>query len=255
MRSGLVGPRVSVGGYLLLAAVGFVASVLNVLAGGGSFLTLPVLIFLGLPAADANGTNRLGVVAQNVSAVWGFQRHRVLDWPWALASAVPASLAAVVGAWLSLGLGEREFRRVLALIMLAATLWTLLDPLAHVRARSPRAPWSPQVVLGFLLVGLYGVFVQAGVGFLVLAVTTLAGLDLVRGNAIKVASILAVTLVSLAVFLWSGHVRWGAGLALAAGSLAGGLAGVRLAILMGNRWLQRVVTASLIVFAVLLWFS
>ncbi|HUG52541.1 MAG TPA: sulfite exporter TauE/SafE family protein [Vicinamibacteria bacterium] len=245
----------SAGAYLLLAAVGFIASVLNVLAGGGSFLTLPVLIFLGLPAADANGTNRLGVVAQNLGAVWGFQRRRVLDWPWALATSLPASLAAVAGAWLSLGLEEREFRRVLALIMVAATLWTLLDPLQKVHPRAPRPPWSPSVVLGFLAVGLYGGFVQAGVGFLVLGVTTLAGMDLVRGNAIKVASILAVTLVSLAVFTWSDHVRWGAGLALAAGSLAGGLAGVRLSVLMGNRWLQRVVTWALVVFAVLLWFS
>lgn len=245
----------SAAAYLLLAAVGFVASVLNVLAGGGSFLTLPVLIFLGLPAADANGTNRVGVVAQNVGAVWGFQQRGVLDWRWSLASAVPASLAAAAGAWLSLGLGEREFRRLLALIMVGATLWTLADPLRRVGRREPRPPSSPPVVLGFLLSGLYGGFVQAGVGFLVLAVTTLAGLDLVRGNAVKVANILAVTLVSLGVFMWTDHVRWGAGLALGLGSLAGGLAGAPLAVHIGHRWLQRVVTASLLVFAVLLWFG
>jgi len=246
---------VSAWSYVLLVAVGFVASVVNVVAAGGSFLTLPVLIFLGLPAADANGTNRVGVVAQNVGAVWGFQRHRVLDWPWALASIVPASAAAAAGAWLSLGLEEREFRRLLAVIMVAATLWTLLDPLAKAHPRAVRSPWSPAVVFGFLLVGAYGGFVQAGVGFLAIAVTTLAGIDLVRGNAIKVFTILVVTLVALGVFLWSDHVRWGPGLALAAGSAAGGMAGVRLTILMGNRWLERVVAASLIVFAVLLWSS
>jgi uncharacterized protein len=241
--------------YVLLAAVGFVSSVLNVLAGGGSFLTLPALIFLGLPAADANGTNRIGVVAQNVGAVWGFHRRRVLDWRWGLATAIPAGLGALAGALLSLRIEDRDFRRILAGLMVTLTLWTLADPLKKVRAAAQRAPSSPGVVLGFLLVGLYGGFVQAGVGFLVLAVTTFAGLDLVRGNAIKVLNVLLLTVLSLLVFAASGHVQWTAGLALAAGSLAGGYAGVPLAVFAGQRWLQHIVTATIILFAVLLWMS
>jgi uncharacterized membrane protein YfcA len=241
--------------YPLLAAVGFVASVLNVLSGGGSFLTLPVLIFLGLPPAEANGTNRVGVLAQNAGAVWGFHRLQTLDSRWALASGLPAALGAVLGSVLALHVDDRQFRRALAVFMVAATLWTLVDPLKNRRPARPRPPWSLDVVLGFLIVGLYGGFVQAGVGFLVLAVTTIAGLDLVRGNAVKVFAILVQTIVSLAVFLLGGRVDWAAGLALAAGSLAGGMAGVPLTVLAGNRWLRVVVTATLIVFAVLLWVS
>lgn len=231
------------------------SSVLNVLAGGGSFLTLPVLIFLGLPAAEANATNRVGVVAQNLGSVWGFHRKGVLDWRWALASGVPACLGALLGSWLALRVDDRQFRRILAAVMVAVTLWTLVDPLKKIQRSATRHPWTPSVAAGFLVVGLYGGFVQAGVGFLVLAVTTFAGLDLVRGNAIKVFNVLALTVISLGVFILGGTVDWPAGLALAAGSLAGGLAGVPLAVLAGNRWLRPVVTATVIVFAVLLWMT
>jgi uncharacterized membrane protein YfcA len=239
----------------VLAAAGFVASVVNVIAGGGSFLTLPALIFLGLPAADANGTNRLGVVAQNVAAAWGFHRYRVLDWRRALLASIPAMAGAILGAWLALHIGDREFRRVLALLMIAVTLWTMLSPLAR-RAWPERtqAASHPRLALwAFAVAGLYGGFVQAGVGFLVLAATTWAGLDLVRGNAVKVVVILLVTAVALALFTWEGKVRWAEGLALAAGSVLGSLVGVRLAVLKGQRWLERAVTITALVFAVKLW--
>jgi uncharacterized membrane protein YfcA len=91
------------------------------------------------------------------------------------------------------------------------------------------------------------------VGFLVLAATTLAGLDLVRGNAVKVLVILLVTAVALALFAWDGKVRWLEGLALAGGSVAGSLVGVRLAVLQGDRWLRWFVTVTIVVFAVFLW--
>jgi uncharacterized membrane protein YfcA len=241
--------------YVLLALVAFVASVLNVLAGGGSFLTLPVLLFLGLPAVEANATNRVGVVAQNLASVWGFHRQSVLDWRWAFASAAPASLGAVIGAWLALHVHDRDFRRILAVAMVAVTLWTLADPRDRIRPAGGRSPWSPSVLAGFLVVGFYGGFVQAGVGFLVLAVTTFAGMDLVRGNAVKVLNVLLLTVLSLGVFVLGGHVDWPAGLALAAGSLAGGLAGVPLAVLAGHRFLRPIVSATVIVFAVLLWIT
>ena len=75
-----------------LFTVGLVSGVLNVVAGGGSFLTLPVLIFLGLPAGEANGTNRVGVLAQNLAGVWGFHRSRVMRWRWGLAVSVLAMI-------------------------------------------------------------------------------------------------------------------------------------------------------------------
>jgi uncharacterized membrane protein YfcA len=237
-----------------LVAVGFVASALNVVAGGGSFLTLPALIFLGLPAGEANATNRVGVVAQNVGAAWGFHRHRVLDWRWALAVTVPGLLGTALGAALALRVADKDLQRFLALTMVAMTLWTLFAP----RTRPPApasAPSRTWLVHGFsLLVGVYAGFVQAGAGLLFLALTTLAGLDLVRGNAAKALSMFFQTLLSLAIFAASGTVRWPEGVALALGSLAGSLLGVHLTVLKGQRWLERVVAVTVITLAVRLWF-
>jgi uncharacterized membrane protein YfcA len=233
-----------------------VAGVLNVIAGGGSFLTLPILIFMGLPATVANGTNRVGILFQNVGAVWGFHRHRVLDWRSVLWAAFPASFGALLGTWLALVTPAQTFQKLLAFLMVALTLWTLWDPVSRLRRRHPASEqprYGVSVVVGFFLVGIYGGFVQAGVGFLVLAVTTLAGLDLVRGNAVKVLSILVFTVLSLGLFAWDGKVEWLTGFVLAAGTVLGGQLGVHLTVLKGHKWVKAVVTITVIVFAAKLW--
>jgi uncharacterized membrane protein YfcA len=141
--------------------------------------------------------------------------------------------------------------------MVVLTLATLLrrgGPTPGAENRT--GPARPLVLaLGFLGVGLYGGFVQAGVGFLMLAVTTLAGLDLVRGNAVKVTTVLCYMTLSLAVFALSGKVDWALGLALAAGNVVGGLIGVRVTIRKGHAWVRGFVTIAVIVFAVRLWIT
>jgi uncharacterized protein len=102
----------------------------------------------------------------------------------------------------------------------------------------------------FLLVGFYGGFLQAGIGFVILAVTSAGGLDLIKGNAVKVTLVLAFTPLALALFAWSGKVDWVVGLALAAGNLLGGLIGVRVQILKGHTWVRNVVTLTIVAFAV-----
>ena len=238
-------------GYALLFAAGAIAGTLNVLAGGGSFLTLPILIFLGLPAGIANGTNRVGILLQNVAAVWSFHRDAVMDWRSVAWAAVPATLGAGLGTWLALEISDQDFQRVLAFLMVVISLFSLWSP----RPQEQRGARLPLLAAGFFAVGIYGGFVQAGVGFLILAATSFAGLDLVRGNAVKVLSVLCFTSVSLALFAWQGRVDWGLGLTLAAGTIVGGLAGARLSVLKGHRWLRRLVTAAVIVFALKLWFG
>ncbi len=247
---------------LILFAVGGVAGTLNVIAGGGSLLTLPVMIFLGLPPTVANGTNRVAILVQNVGAVWSFGRHGMLRRGWLTLAAVPALAGAAVGTGLALRLGDESFQRVLAIILVVVAAWTLWNPLG---ARVPHDPhgdaldrggWRRWVLVGgFFGAGVYGGFVQAGVGFVLLAVATLAGLDLVRGNALKVLIVLAYTPISLALFAAGGKVDWVFGIALAAGNLLGGLVGVRLAVLRGHAWLRRVVTATVVVFALRLLFG
>ena len=244
----------SPGAFLACAVIGFVAGVINVLAAGGSFLTLPLLLFLGLPASVANGTNRVGIMTQNIAAAFGFHRYRVLDWRWALVVTMPALIGTAFGVWAALRVPDIAFRRILSLVMLATALWTLLRRSVTSTPESvPRSPWHWTMAFGFFVVGLYGGFLQAGVGFLTLAITSLAGLDLVRGNAVKVFTTSFLTLFSVAVFAGTGNIHWPSGLALGVGNLAGGLMGVRLAVLRGHKWVEGVVTATVILFAVMLW--
>ncbi len=240
--------------FLGLALCGVLAGALNVIAGGGSFLTLPLLIFMGLPPSMANGTNRVGILLQNMGAVWGFNRHGVLDWRWGIWGAAPSAAGAVLGTWGALMVGDQAFTKILAGLMIGLTLYTLWDPLGRRQGKnqssSQPTPRRGPIAAGFFLVGIYGGFVQAGVGFLVLATTTLGGLDLVRGNAVKVLSILAFTVISLGIFAYNGLVDWPSGMALAAGTLIGGQVGVRLTVLKGHRWVKWVVTVAVFAFAV-----
>jgi uncharacterized membrane protein YfcA len=240
----------------LLAAAGVVAGALNVVAGGGSFLILPLLLFFGLPSALANGTNRVGILTQNIGGLFGFHRHGAMDWRWSLTVSVPALAGSILGSWAALAIPDFAFRRILAIAMVAITIWSLLGRQnGSASRRDVLPPTHPLVVAGFFIVGLYGGFIQAGVGFLVLAITSAAGMDLVRGNAVKLLSILLLTLVSLLIFAASGQVDWPRGLALGAGNLAGSQFGVRLVVAKGHDWLQRVVTGTVIVFAIALWFQ
>lgn len=240
-------------GYLLLFLVGCVAGTLNVIAGGGSFLTLPILIFMGFPAIIANGTNRVGLLFQNVGAVWGFHRHKVLDWRSLAWAALPAAVGSIFGVWIAFSVGDTAFKNILAFLMVVITLWSLwTQAIQPIPVKAGFRPGSERFLLlgGFLLIGVYGGFVQAGVGFVFLALTTHAGLDLVRGNAIKVLSILALILVSLSLFAWQGKVDWLTGSVLGAGTLLGGQIGVKLTILKGHQWIRVVVTITVILFAV-----
>ncbi len=246
-------------GFLaLLLVAGVVAGALNVVAGGGSFLILPILILMGLPPTMANGTNRVGILIQNIGAVWGFRRHGLIERKWALTAALPATAGSVAGTLVALWIEGETFTRVLAVLMVLVTLWTLWDPvtrLATARAGEPRRAGPIVVGLAFACAGAYGGFVQAGVGFFLLAAAVLAGYDLVRGNALKVFCALIFTTISLALFAWKGQVAWLPGLVLGVGSAAGGLAGVHLTVLKGHRWVRGVVTIVVILLAIQLWLT
>jgi uncharacterized membrane protein YfcA len=238
---------------LALFAVGFVSGAINVVAGGGSFLTLPMLIFLGLPAGDANGTNRLGVLSQNLIGLWGYHRASAVPWRWSAAVSVPAMAGAAIGAWWALQMSDFAFRRLLSLAMLGMTLWTVLAPPRANPRTTLLSPWHPGMVVAFVLIGLYGGLIQAGVGFAVLAAARIAGMDLVQGNAVKVLSMLLLTILSLAIFSAGGAVQWRPGLVLVLGNGLGALVGVRVAVQRGHEWIERVVTVAVVVMAVLLW--
>lgn len=247
-----------VGDVLLLVLVGGIAGFVNVLAGGGSLLTLPVLIFLGLPAATANGTNRVGIFFQNIFAINGFRRRGVFPVKLALLCAPPALLGSYIGATLAVDIDDALFKKLLGFIMIGVMIITVVDPVRRFNLRSD-SPLTPLrtilLILIFFLIGIYGGFVQAGVGFLIISGLLLYGLDLVRINAVKVIVIFAFTLVALGVFVVHGQIDYGLGLALAAGNSTGGWVAMHLAVKKGHDWIRRIVFVTVIVFALRLLFG
>lgn len=240
----------------LLFAVGVIAGILNVLAGGGSLLTLPLLIFMGLPSAVANGTNRIAIFCQNIFAIRGFRKRGVLPLQLALLCTPPALLGSWLGANLAINLDDQIFKRVLALIMIGVLIFTAIDPMKRFRQQEVEFGFWRKLILvvSFFGVGVYGGFVQAGVGFLVITALLVHGLDLVRINAIKVFVIFAYTFIALGVFIYHDQVNYMLGFALAAGNSIGGMIGPKLAVDKGHDWIKKVVTVTVAVFALKLLF-
>ena len=234
-----------------LALVGVIAGFLNVLAGGGSLLTLPLLIFFGLPAATANGTNRVAIFCQNIFAITGFKRQGVFPIRLALLCMPPALLGSYLGANLAINVDEMLFRRLLALIMVGVLLFMVFDPMQRFRRQETHmTPMRTFVLMAsFFGVGVYGGFVQAGVGFLIITALLVHGLDLVRINAVKVLVIFAFTTVALGVFVLHGQVDYVLGFSLAGGNSVGGWIATHYAVKKGHEWIKRFVINTVLVFA------
>jgi uncharacterized membrane protein YfcA len=238
-----------------LFVVGAVAGAINTLAGAGSLLTLPALLAFGLPAAEANATNRVGVLFQSISGAARFRRDGVLTLDGLAPVLVPLILGAALGAWISVDIDEALFRRIIGGLMLAMLVVLFLRADRFVRGRDGEAPahlrWTAP--LAFFALGVYGGFLQAGIGvFLTVALVWASGKDLVRVTAMKSVVVGAYTLPSLAIFLWFDLVSWGPGLALALGGMVGAWVGARLGVRFGAGFLKWVIAAVVLVSAVVL---
>ena len=224
----------------LLALAGCAAGFLNVMAGGGSLLTLPVLLLAGVPAPVANGTLRVSIVAQNLVALGTFRRHGFSELKEALFLSLFACAGAVGGASLGVRMSGPWFDRIVALTMVVCTLLILRrGKSGSVPALSPGRRWLGYAALVFA--GAWGGFIQVGVGFLLMpALNRILGMDLVRVNMYKVVIILPYTVLALAIFAWQSEILWLAGLALAVGNSTGGWLGARLTLSKGEPLIRAV---------------
>jgi hypothetical protein len=243
--------------YLLLAAVpvvGFIAGFINTLAGSGSLITLPVLILLGLPANVANGTNRVGVLIQNVVAVATFRRRGALEIGGSLKLTVPAIVGAIVGAELAVDLDEALLNKTIGILMLVMLVIMLVRPRRWLEAHTSGAAahYLVQAPI-FFVIGAYGGFIQAGVGIFLLAGLVLAGgYNLLGANAVKNLIVLAFTAAALAVFVANGQVRWDLGLLLAVGNGIGAWVAARMAVARGAEFVRWALIAILLVSSIAL---
>jgi uncharacterized membrane protein YfcA len=242
----------------LLFVFGIAAGWLNTVSGGGSMLTVPALMWVGLPADVANGTSRVAIFAHGIAATWGFHGAGSLDRRLLLKVSPPIVIGAVAGAFAATVIAPATFKPLLigTFLLMAVTLFLRPHTFAPQEGTPPVEIYrSPLALAALTLAGFYGGFLQAGVGLVMLAIfSAVLRIDLLRANALKVTAVLVYTSLVLLVFASRERIAWPPGLALAAGHVVGALLGVRFAVTQGQEALKKVVFATIVVSCVsLLW--
>jgi uncharacterized protein len=232
-------------GLVVLGVAGAIASVINAIAGGGSMLTLPLLVAMGLPPGLANGTNRVGVITQGLASVATFHRRGFRDYRLVARLLLPMMLGAAAGTALATRMDDELLRVVFGATLAAWAVLLVVRPGRFLHAPAePRRPGVLAYVLS-VLIGVYGGFLQVGVGFPLLALLVLyLGHPAVQANAIKLALTLGYTLVSLPMFALAGQVAWREGVVLAVGGWLGGWLGTHVQIRGGANLIRWVVVMA-----------
>jgi hypothetical protein len=234
----------------LAAAVG---SAVNSVAGGGTLITFPTIVWLGVPPLVANATSTVALWPGALGSMWGYRGELGGARAWAVRFAIPSLAGGAAGAWLLLVTSPRAFDRIVPFLVLAATLIFVLQDAVRRRLvgagaaagahREPEVPPAPFLAAQFA-VGVYGGYFGAGIGILMLAALGAMGLSNIhRMNGLKNWGGLCINAVAALMFAVSGIVDWPVAGAMAAGGIAGGYGGARLAQRLGQAWVRRAVVA------------
>jgi uncharacterized membrane protein YfcA len=193
---------------LLLIGAGIAAGFINTLAGSGSLLTLPLFMAFGLSAPVANGTNRIGILFQTITSVLSFKKQILIDFPSILKIAIPSVIGSVLGAQIAVDIDEDAMKNTIGVLLLLMFFLILFKPSNWINSREgvPPLPLWIQMII-FFFVGMYGGFIQAGIGFFLLAALVMAsGFDLIKANAVKVLMVFLYTPFSLVIFILNHQV-------------------------------------------------
>jgi uncharacterized protein len=234
---------------VVLIVAGIIVGFINTLSGGGSVISLSLLILLGLPANIANGTNRISIFFQTFSSVGSFTRQKMFDsWkPFLLA--IPATVGAVIGASLAVDVDKKVIEIAMSVAMVIMVFFLFYKPDKWLKENptllSRKLTWWQLVI--FFLVGLYGGFIQVGVGYFMLMSLVLGvGYDLVKANAIKNLIVFFYAIFALLVFVIDGKINYLYGLILSAGSIIGALLASYFAVKKGAGFIRAVILISVI---------
>lgn len=234
---------------ILLILGGGAAGFINTLAGGGSAISVPILNEI-VGITTANGTNRIAILLANISALGRFQKGKAVPWKRVVPLLIPAVIGAALGAWVATETSADLMRKVFAGVLLLVAASVLFRPGRWLEEReaSLTEPWRS---LAFVAIGFYGGFVQAGVGFLLLAGLVLGGgLNLVNGNAAKVVVIAVYTPVALLLFARAAQVDLAVGVVLSVGQVSGAWLAAHMALAKGAPWVRWVLVVAAAVAAV-----
>lgn len=229
----------------LLIGAGLMVGFINTLAGGGSIISLSILMTVfQLPAGIANGTNRIAILFQTLTASGSFMKQKALDWRKGLKMGIPSAIGAFVGALIAVEINEELFEKLIGVILLFMLVFIFYKPKAWLKGKEELMQKDvsfAQMVL-FFAIGIYGGFLHAGIGYFLLASIVLgAGYDLVRANALKVFIVLLYAPVALGVYMYYDQVIWKYGLVLSIGNVVGAYIASKLAIEKGAGFIRWVI--------------
>ena len=242
---------------LLLVIVGVFAGWLNVMAGGGSLLTIPTLLFMDIPAPIANGTNRIAILAQNITAFYAFFRKGYSDIKLSLSLSVFASIGAIGGAMLGIKLKGEWFNFILAVVMVLVMILMATEGKKNTDTDIQSAKPKNLLWGHFLMIfaGFWGGLIHVGVGFILMPILyRVMGIDLIRVNMYKITIALVFTIVALFIYASQLELMWWAGLGLAIGNSLGGWIGVHTTIHKGDKWIKIILYIALSFFIIKLLF-
>jgi|TARA_B110000483_G_scaffold168691_1_gene199443 uncharacterized membrane protein YfcA len=243
--------------YGLLIIVGMLAGVINTLAGGGSLLTLPVLIFMGLPPNVANATNRIGIAFQALIGTAGYRSKGVSNFPFNIYLGISALIGSLIGAQIAVDIKGETFNKLLAIIMLFVVAVIVFKPKASSLQLPERltGKYLFYAIIGFFFIGIYGGFINAGIGFvIILFLNNVNRLSLIKTNATKVSLVFIYTCGALALFAYNGKVDWSTGFVLAIGTSIGAWWSSRWSVDKGEGVIKIVMVIMVSLMSIKLWF-
>jgi hypothetical protein len=234
---------------VVIILAGVVVGFINTLSGGGSVISLSLLLILGLPANIANGTNRISIFFQTLSSVGSFTRQKMFTDLRPVWLAVPATIGAILGAYLAVDVNTRVIEIAMAAAMVIMLFFLFYKPDKWLK-QNPQLLSGPirwWQLLIFFVVGFYGGFIQVGVGyFLLMALVLGIGYDLVKANAVKNLIVFFYAIFALLVFMVDGKVNYLYGIILSVGSMVGALIASHLAVKKGAGFIRLVILLSVI---------
>ncbi len=254
---------------LIIFAAAFLAGIVNAIAGGGTLITFPVLIWLGLDPIIANVTSTVGIVPGTVGGVIGFRREMSDIRKWLKLFIAPSLIGGLIGAFLLLLTPSKFFAAIVPFLVLFATLlFSLQEPINRRLRRSTEdslsgknihdvsTNWLISAVALQFLVAVYGGYFGAGIGILMLAVLGLIGLtDLHQMNGLKNTLAFSINGIAAISFMVSGNIEWAVAAIMAVASLLGGYAGAKMARIFGRTFVRRFVILTGLIMAISLFFN
>lgn len=217
--------------WIILICAAFGAGVLNTIAGGGTFLTFPALVFVGLPPVVANATSAIAVLPGYLSGALGFSKElRAFDRPLLIRLTIYTLIGGLIGAALLLVSSNKAFASIVPYLLLVATLiFVFSDKLRDFAQRHARAI-TPYGAIGLILVCIYGGYFNGGLGIVLLALFSLWGMqDMHQMNGLKNGLSFALSLISVAAFGAGGLIAWPQAFVMMVAATIGGYAGAPLA--------------------------